>query len=131
MSTLTTEETETAKVLREASLADLSGDNIDLQSLGFKDNAISEEGVKTQEAMQEIHNIAYKVKNNAASDLSKAKAKLVDINQRYGRDNAKYDLALSGYNDALAESDDAVQRYEVTKNTKNAIGSALTRGMTF
>jgi len=130
MSTLTTEEQETANTLRKASLEELSGSSINMQALGFKDNKLSEEGAKTQEAMQAINNVAYKVKNNAASDLSKAKAKMNDVSQRYGRASTQYDSAQEKYDDALAESKDAVQRYEVTKNTKDEVASAVVRGMT-
>lgn len=130
MSKLTETEQETAKVLREASIGELSGNALNFQSLGFKDNKLSEEGVETQRAMQDVNNVAYKIMQNTASDLSKAKVKMNDIATRYGRDNKTYDEAQGEYNAALTESQDAVQRYEITKNTRNRVATATVKGLT-
>ncbi len=131
MSTLTTEEQEVAAQLKSADLGELAGMGINMQKLGFKDNAISEAGVETHDAMTEINNTAYKVMKNRASDLSKAKAKMSDIAQRYGRDNDRYDSAQSEFNSALAESNDAELRHNLTKNTKKDVGDAMVSGLTF
>ena len=122
---------EVAARLKGADLGELAGNGINMQKLGFKDNAISDEGVNTHGVMTEINNTAYKVMKNKASDLSKAKAKMSDIAQRYGRDNDRYDSAQSEFNEALAESNDAELRHNLTSNTKKDVGDAMVSGLTF
>jgi len=130
MSQLTNEEMEIAAQLESADMNELSGDNINMQKLGFKDG-ISEEASNTQKQMSDITNVAYKVMKNKASDLSKAKAKMADISQRYGRDNKQYDEAQSNYNEALSSSKDAELRHQVVANTRDEVGQAVVKGMTF
>ncbi len=131
MSLLTTEEQEIADTLRGADLGDVAGATINMDKLGFKDNAISKEGAETHTLMTDINHVAYKVMKNKASDLSKAKAKMNDVAQRYGRDNKSYDEAQKEFDSALVESKDAELRHTLTKGTKEAIGQAVVKGMTF
>ncbi len=131
MSQLTTEEQEIAVALRSADLGELGGSTINMDKLGFKDNAISKEGAETHNVMTDIANVSYKVMKNKASDLSKAKAKMNDVAQRYGRDTGQYDKAQSEFDDALVESKDAELRHSLATNTKEQVGQAVVRGMTF
>ena len=131
MSQLTTEEQEIAVALRSAELGDLAGNTINMDKLGFKDNAISKEGTDTHSTMVDISQVAYKVMKNKASDLSKAKAKMNDIAQRFGRDTGQYDRAQSEFDNALVESKDAELRHSLATNTKEQVGQATVRGMTF
>ncbi len=131
MSLLNDEEQEIATALKSAELSDLAGDDINMDKLGFKSGAISKEGAETHTLMTDINQVAYKVMKNKASDLSKAKAKMNDVAQRYGRDNKSYDEAQNSYDSALVESQDAELRHTLTKGTKEQIGQAVVRGMTF
>ena len=131
MSQLTENEIEIAAQLKSAELGDLSGETMDLQKMGFKDGSVSSEGVNAHNLMTDISNVAYKVMKNKASDLSKAKAKMADISQRYGRDNKAYDKAQSEFNEALDESKDAELRHQLTSHFKGEVGQAVVKGMTF
>ncbi len=130
MSQLTTEEQEIAAQLKSAELGDIAGDTINLQKLGFKDG-MSKEGVETHSVITDITNVAYKVMKNRASDLSKAKENMNDVAQRFGRDTDKYSKAQSEYDEALVESKDAELRHDLSKNTKEVVGQATVKGMTF
>lgn len=131
MSTLTTEEQEMATAIKESDLGELSGNTLEKHKMGFKDNVISEQGAETQAVLTEIDGVAYKVMCNSASKLSKAKAKMNDVASRHGRDSKAYDSAQSDYDEALVDNQDDVLRYETTKTTKEDVGQAVMKGLTF
>ena len=130
MSQLTNEEQELATQLERADLNELTSNSINMQKLGFN-GGITEEGINTHKTIADITNVAYKVMKNKASSLSKAKAKMLDISQRYGRDNKQYDKAQSDYNDALDASKQAELKHQIISNTKREVGQAVVKGMTF
>ena len=130
MSQLTKEEQEIAAQLKSADLGDIAGHGIPMEKLGFK-GGMSKEGAETHSVMTDINQVAYKVMKNKASDLSKAKENMNDVAQRFGRDTDKYSKAQSEYDEALVESKDAELRHDLSKNTKEAVGQATVRGMTF
>lgn len=131
MSKLTERELEVAKIIEGSSIEDLQVDGATARLLAYGTDGVTLEKQKLIESANLFANVAYKVRNNAASDHSKSKATVVDVKHRHGADSEAYETASKKFDETKQAVDTAELKFGLLGAVKKNVNQASTVGMTF